>query len=75
MTYFLTLVSSLPISYAQASTIAYAITYLLCAIIVHRVLIQRASEELGRKTVDGIFMVMVGAGSLIWILSTIPPIS
>ncbi|MEM6802477.1 MAG: hypothetical protein AAF696_13795 [Bacteroidota bacterium] len=75
MTYFLTLVSTLPISYAQASTVAYAITYMICAIIVHRVLIQRAGEELGRKTVDAIFFVMVGAGSLIWFLSKIPPIS
>lgn len=75
MTYFLDLVSSLPITYAQASTIAYAITYLLCAIIVHWVLLQRAGEELGKKTIDGIFLVMVGSGSLIWILSNIPPVS
>lgn len=56
-------------------TIAYMFIYITFACMVYIVMIKRAEEELGRKTIDAIFFTMIGAASIIWILSKVPPIS
>ncbi|MEL6671027.1 MAG: hypothetical protein AAFR61_02515 [Bacteroidota bacterium] len=75
MTYLHNLLSTTPAALSPTHTITYMILYVALASCVYLVLVKRASEELGRKTIDAIFFAMLGAGSLIWFLSKVPPIS
>lgn len=76
MSFLSSLLASLPVQLSDTSTWAYMFIYIACASAVYLVLARRASEEqLDRKVVDGVFFTMLGASSLIWILSKIPPIS
>ncbi|MEM7658247.1 MAG: hypothetical protein AAF399_19130 [Bacteroidota bacterium] len=58
-----------------AHELAYMVIYVALASLVYIVMVKRVGDELPRKTVDGIFFVMVGTAGLIWGLSKVPPIS
>lgn len=53
----------------------YALLYIGCAGLIYLVLRRRTSEEFPKEVADGIFFTILGAGAIIWILSTIPPVS
>jgi len=55
--------------------LTYALIYIGCAGLVYLVLRKRTEGELPKEVVDGIFFTMLGAGAIIWVLSTIPPVS
>ncbi|MEM6343329.1 MAG: hypothetical protein AAF927_05595 [Bacteroidota bacterium] len=76
MSFLSSLLASLPVQLTESATWTYMVIYVLCASCVYMVLARRISEkELDRKVVDGVFFTMLGASTLIWILSKIPPIS
>ena len=62
-------------SLPAAHELAYFIIYVVLASLVYIVMVKRVGDELPRKTVDGIFFVMVATAGLIWGLSKVPPIS
>jgi apolipoprotein N-acyltransferase len=61
---------------AHNFNLVYALIYIGCAGLVYLILKRRTTEEeLPNEVVDGVFFTMLGAGAIIWILSSIPPVS